>query len=165
MYLKAYSQSISALRGEEFWEFTSACELLPPEMPTALRGRPKRLRRREEWEGGTQNKGQANMSQVHDVPDLQKYRGGKVMHCSLCKKPGHKKTTLNKQSGTCRPKLPVRRPAAPGVVIKDPIPTPKTTPDLNDVLKKNKDKVSETSCTKRKDKPYWMTNCLRKKKP
>ncbi|KAL1809540.1 hypothetical protein ACET3Z_026530 [Daucus carota] len=119
--------------------------------------------------------------------------GGKVMHCSLCKKPGHKKTTcatrhdqqrnaqqgndaqaentydqnttVNKQSGTCRPKLPVRRPAAPGVVIKDPIPTPKTTPDLNDVLKKNKGKVSETSCTKRKDRPYWMTNCLRKKKP
>lgn len=59
MYMKSYSISLSALRGEDFWEEKNMAPMLPPDMPKKLRGRPKRLRRREEWEGCRQNRSQA----------------------------------------------------------------------------------------------------------
>lgn len=48
MYMKTYSTSLKALRGEDFWEFSDKAHMLPPDMPKKLKGRPKRLRRRED---------------------------------------------------------------------------------------------------------------------
>ncbi|XP_074366455.1 uncharacterized protein LOC141707283 [Apium graveolens] len=51
MYMKSYNQSLQALRGEDFREMTDKAVMFPPDIPKKLRGRPKRLRRREHWEG------------------------------------------------------------------------------------------------------------------
>ncbi|XP_074342344.1 uncharacterized protein LOC141679870 [Apium graveolens] len=85
MYMKSYNQTLQALRGEDFWEMTDKAVMLPPDIPKKLRGRPKRLRRREHWEGGSQSKS------TEGVPGLQKLTSGKKMHCSLCRQAGHKK--------------------------------------------------------------------------
>lgn len=47
-YIRSYSYSIEAIAGEEYWEETSTEQLLPPKIPKKSRGRPQRLRRREE---------------------------------------------------------------------------------------------------------------------
>lgn len=94
-YLKAYSTSIPALRGMDFWEMHETAALLPPDMPKTVRGRPKRLRRREAWEGGNQNK-----TKVHkepEVPGIQRYNGGRIIHCSYCGVAGHKRPTCSKR--------------------------------------------------------------------
>lgn len=94
-YLKAYVTSIPALKGMEYWEMHDYELLLPPDMPKTLRGRPKRLRRREAWEGGNQNK-----TQVHkepEVPGVQRYSAGRIIHCSYCGVAGHKRPTCSKR--------------------------------------------------------------------
>lgn len=48
LFLEAYKHPLPALKGEDFWEVHSTEEMLPPDMPKKLRGRPKKLRRREE---------------------------------------------------------------------------------------------------------------------
>ncbi|KAK1373632.1 hypothetical protein POM88_029825 [Heracleum sosnowskyi] len=59
-----------ALKGEDFWEFQSTEPLLPPDIPKKLRGRPKKLRRREDWEGeivekeGHQGEGSNNKPKI-----------------------------------------------------------------------------------------------------
>ena len=58
-------------------------------MPKKLSGRPKRLRRRENWEGESQSRSQAKGINV--VKGLQKMTSGKTMHCSDCRQSGHKK--------------------------------------------------------------------------
>ena len=47
MYLEAYKHSLTAVKGEEFWESHSYDEMLPPVMPRKLGGRPKKQRRKE----------------------------------------------------------------------------------------------------------------------
>ncbi|XP_074378168.1 uncharacterized protein LOC141719692 [Apium graveolens] len=66
LYLRAYGHSIEALRGEDFWELHNTAEMLPPDMPKKLRGRPKKMRRREEWEDGTQSR-----SKTQDAAEQQ----------------------------------------------------------------------------------------------
>lgn len=87
MYLKAYSYSLGALRGEDFWEVTDKAPMLPPDMPKKLRGRPKKLRRREAWEDASANRSKSK----NVVQGLQKMTSGKKMHCSNCRQAGHKK--------------------------------------------------------------------------
>lgn len=87
LYLASYNQSLEAINGEEFWEIFLTDELIPPDIPKKLRGRPKKLRRREHWEGG--HRSQA--SQVQGGPLLQMYSNKRVMHYSLCRQSGHNK--------------------------------------------------------------------------
>ncbi|XP_074336565.1 uncharacterized protein LOC141673723 [Apium graveolens] len=49
-YLATYKFSLEAIKGEEYWDFHSTETMLPPDIPKKLRGRPKKMRRREEWE-------------------------------------------------------------------------------------------------------------------
>lgn len=88
-YLAAYSHSLEAIKGEEYWEIHSTDELLPPDIPKKLRGRPKRLRRKEQWEGG--NRSQA-MPNIVDGPVIQRFSNKRTMHCSLCGDSSHRKT-------------------------------------------------------------------------
>lgn len=46
-YLATYQYFLEAMKGEEYKDFHSSEELLPPDIPKKLRGRPKKLRRRE----------------------------------------------------------------------------------------------------------------------
>ncbi|XP_074338221.1 uncharacterized protein LOC141676467 [Apium graveolens] len=82
-YLESYKNSLGALKSEEFWETHSTEEILPPYIPKKLRGRPKKQRRRETWEGGSRSRS----SQV-----VQRFPSGKKMHCSLCRQPEHRRT-------------------------------------------------------------------------
>ena len=85
-YLNSYAFPLQALKGIDFWDYHEEVEvLLPPEIPKKLRGRPKRLRRREEWEGGTQGKKDSTVEQV------QRWSGKRVHHCSNCRKTGHRR--------------------------------------------------------------------------
>ncbi|XP_017257144.1 uncharacterized protein LOC108226663 isoform X2 [Daucus carota subsp. sativus] len=94
-YLASYQHSLEAIKGEEFWEVHSTDELLPPDIPKKLRGRPKRLRRREDWEGGNR----IQSSQVKTTgPILQRFSNRRKMHCSLCKSPDHRKSNCPTKS-------------------------------------------------------------------
>lgn len=84
MYLESYKYHLGALKGEEFWESHSTDEMLPPYIPKRLRGRPKKQRRREEWEGGNRSR--------TSVPIIQRFPSGKKMHCSIYRQPGHRCT-------------------------------------------------------------------------
>ncbi|WOH00279.1 hypothetical protein DCAR_0519638 [Daucus carota subsp. sativus] len=84
-YLATYSFPLQALKGIDYWDYHSDEELLPPEIPKKLRGRPKRLRRREEWEGGTQGKRDNKDERV------QRWSGKRVQKCSKCGKTGHRR--------------------------------------------------------------------------
>lgn len=89
-YLQSYIYPLEALKGEDFWEFQSNESLLPPDIPKKLRGRPKKLRRREDWEGGNRTRSsQITASQVGF--EVQRFDGRRVMHCSLCGEAGHRK--------------------------------------------------------------------------
>ncbi|KAK1400714.1 hypothetical protein POM88_000319 [Heracleum sosnowskyi] len=87
-YLQSYSQPLEAIKGDEFWEFQTTDPLLPPDIPKKLRGRPKKLRRREEWEGG--NRIRASQP-IHQGSDILRYTTTRVMHCSVCGATGHRK--------------------------------------------------------------------------
>ena len=54
-----YNYSLEAIKGEEFLKIYSTNELLPPDIPKKVRGRPKKLRRREQWEGGNRSQDQS----------------------------------------------------------------------------------------------------------
>ena len=84
-YLASYSYPLQALKGVDYWEFYGEDVMLPPEIPKKLRGRPKRLRRKEEWEGGTQGK------KGNTEEKVQRWSSKRVQHCSNCKKAGHRK--------------------------------------------------------------------------
>ncbi|KAL8112935.1 hypothetical protein AgCh_020304 [Apium graveolens] len=84
--MASYSFPLEALKGEEFWEIHSTEELLPPDLPKKLRGRPKRMRRKESWEGG--NRSQTSQS----GPILQRYSNKRIMHCSTCGQATHRKS-------------------------------------------------------------------------
>ncbi|XP_074357152.1 uncharacterized protein LOC141696904 [Apium graveolens] len=88
-YLASYNFSIEAVKGEEYWNYYSEEPLLPPELPKKLRGRPKRLRRREEWESGSARVKNKNI--ISDVPQVQRYSSGRIQHGSICRQRGHRK--------------------------------------------------------------------------
>ncbi|WOH12857.1 hypothetical protein DCAR_0832366 [Daucus carota subsp. sativus] len=148
-YLTTYSYSLEALKGEDYWEVQPTEKLLPPVIPKKLRGRPKRLRRKEGWEGGTSR--QTRICQI-DTTQVQRFSQRRIMHCSICRKSGHRKTkcplksvdqeTRNAQSegenaqsvhegnrqcgdqNARRSKLPIRKGTAKGAVL---VSTPETT--------------------------------------
>lgn len=41
-YLETYKYSLGALRGQDYWQVHSTDEMLPPNIPAKLRGRPKK---------------------------------------------------------------------------------------------------------------------------
>lgn len=88
MYLKAYNFLLHVLRGQNIWDLTDKAPMLPPGMPKNLRGRPKKLRMREDWEGesGSRRKGV-----TVSVQGLQKMTSCKKMDCGNYRKAGHKK--------------------------------------------------------------------------
>ncbi|KAL8144883.1 hypothetical protein AgCh_003185 [Apium graveolens] len=92
-FMAFYSFPLEALKGEEFWEIHSTGELLPPDLPKKLRGRPKRMRRKESWEGG--NRSQTSQS----GPILQRYSNKRIMHCSTCGQATHRKSNCPNKNG------------------------------------------------------------------
>lgn len=94
-YLATYSYPLEALKGEEYWDFYDAEELLPPPIPKKLRGRPKKMRRREEWEGGSRSQAQPAPGVI-----LQRFSNKRVMHCSRCRQAGHRVSKCPKENAT-----------------------------------------------------------------
>ena len=84
-----YNYSLEAIKGEEFLKIYSTNELLPPDIPKKVRGRPKKLRRREQWEGGNRSQAQ---SQPVEGPVIQRFSNRRVMHCALCREIGHNRS-------------------------------------------------------------------------
>lgn len=76
-YLKCYNHLLEP--DNNFWEETPYENMLPPPITRKLRGRPQRLRRREQWESEN-NPGRIT-------------RRGRIMHCTKCRQPGHNKST------------------------------------------------------------------------
>ena len=139
-YLAAYKHSLEAMKGEEYWDFHGGEIMLPPDIPKRLRGRPKKLRRREAWEGGSRSQTAPSQGVL-----LQRFSNKRVMHCSNCGDASHrlaKCPTMGKDSATTpteatkknetptgakrkatkevrRQKLKPRK-AQPGIVIREP---------------------------------------------
>ncbi|XP_074346686.1 uncharacterized protein LOC141685490 [Apium graveolens] len=84
-YLATYQYSLEAMKGEEYWDFHAIEELLPPDIPKKLRGRPKKLRRREAWERGSRSQATPSQGVI-----LQRFSNKRVMHCSNCRQEGHR---------------------------------------------------------------------------
>ncbi|KAK1355133.1 hypothetical protein POM88_048389 [Heracleum sosnowskyi] len=84
-YLATYKYSLEAMKGEEYWDFHGGETMLPPDIPKKLRGRPKKLRRREAWEGGTRSATQPSQGVI-----LQRFSNKRIMHCSNCGDAGHR---------------------------------------------------------------------------
>ncbi|KAK1401206.1 hypothetical protein POM88_000811 [Heracleum sosnowskyi] len=80
-FMRTYSYSLEPIKGEAFGEDVEGDNVLPPLIVKKLRGRPKKLRRREGWEGSVTSGKKVRMS----------YRG-RVMHCGICKQTGHNKS-------------------------------------------------------------------------
>lgn len=83
-YMRCYSHCLEVLRGSPFWEEVEGDDVLPPPIVKQVRGRPKKQRRREGWEGRDGTASRGNMARLT--------RQGKIMHCSNCKKRGHNRT-------------------------------------------------------------------------
>ncbi|XP_074352513.1 uncharacterized protein LOC141691646 [Apium graveolens] len=63
-YMKAYSHCLEVIRGEPFWEEVDGDTIMPPPRMKTLRGRPKRQRRREGWEGSVNRGGNSKLSEL-----------------------------------------------------------------------------------------------------
>ena len=61
-YFRYYSHCVDVIRGEEFWEDVEGHIILPPLIVKELRGRPKKMRRREGWEGVVSNGKKARLN-------------------------------------------------------------------------------------------------------
>lgn len=79
-YMQTYSYCLDVIRGEDFWEDVQGDEVLPPLIVKKLKGRPKKMRRREGWEGVVSSDKKIRVSY-----------SGRKMHCGLCRKEGHKR--------------------------------------------------------------------------
>lgn len=79
-YVQTYSYCLDVIRGEDFWEDVDGDEILPPLIVKKLKGRPKKMRRREGWEGVVSSGRKTRVSYT-----------GRKMHCGLCRKEGHKR--------------------------------------------------------------------------
>lgn len=77
--MMAYSNCLEIINGEEFWDDVMGDTILPPMIKKQLRGRPKKQRRREGWEGSVSNGKCVRMS----------YKG-RIMHCGYCRSAEHK---------------------------------------------------------------------------
>lgn len=96
-YLTSYSFPLQALKGIDYWDYYDEEVLLPPDIPKKLRGKPKKLRRREEWEGGTQG------NTDNTVEKVQRWSSKRVQHCSKCRKTGHRRTKCPDLQGESSP--------------------------------------------------------------
>lgn len=79
-YMRTYSYCLDVIRGEDFWEDVEGDLILPPIIKKQLKGRPKKMRRREGWEGVVSSGKKTRIS----------YEGRK-MHCGLCRAEGHRR--------------------------------------------------------------------------
>lgn len=102
-YMKTYSHCLEVLRGSPFWEETEGDIIFPPPMMKQLRGRPKKQRRRERWEG----KGREGSVSKGKFSKLTKV--GRVMHCTLCRNKGHNKSNCPTMSQGGVQKPPQKR--------------------------------------------------------
>lgn len=147
--------------------------MLPPDVPTKLRGRPKKLRRREQWEGGNRSRSSQNTSQI---PALQKYTKGKKMHCGSCGKQGHRRNKCptrpqeseegnggNRVNLNFRAKLPVRR-SLPGVMIREPNQNPHPTHSYQTQNANSRKGKEKFVVRRRNERPYWLVEQSGRKK-
>ncbi|KAK1363518.1 hypothetical protein POM88_039079 [Heracleum sosnowskyi] len=79
-YMRCYSHCLDVIRGEDFWEDVEGDPILPPLIVKQLRGRPKKMRRREGWEGIVSSGKKTRVKAT-----------GRKMHCGLCRMEGHKR--------------------------------------------------------------------------
>ncbi|KAK1378082.1 hypothetical protein POM88_024826 [Heracleum sosnowskyi] len=99
-YMRCYSYCLDVIRGEDFWEDVEGDLILPPMIVKQLRGRPKKMRRREGWEGV-----------VSSGKKVRLRYSGRKMHCSLCTKEGHRNDKCpDKHMYPVPPKSTKRRP-------------------------------------------------------
>ncbi|KAL8098301.1 hypothetical protein AgCh_031170 [Apium graveolens] len=96
-YIETYKYSLGALRGQDYWKIHSTDEMLPPDIPAKLRGRPKKLRRREGWEGGSRSRS-SQPALAQQGSNIQRFNSRRIMHCSICGKTGHRKNKCTQQS-------------------------------------------------------------------
>ncbi|KAK1364691.1 hypothetical protein POM88_040252 [Heracleum sosnowskyi] len=79
-YMRCYSHCLDVIRGEDFWEDVEGDPILPPLIVKQLRGRPKKMRRREGWEGIVSSGKKTRVKTT-----------SRKMHCGLCRMEGHKR--------------------------------------------------------------------------
>lgn len=72
--------------------------ILPPVIVKKLRGRPKKLRRREGWEGGSSGKKQKMSS-----------KGLRKMHCGICREEGHNRSKCPNKPENYQPPQPKQK--------------------------------------------------------
>ncbi|KAL8149177.1 hypothetical protein AgCh_006260 [Apium graveolens] len=96
-YLKTYKYSLGALRGQDYWKIYSNDEMLPPDIPAKLRGRLKKLRRREGWEGRSRSRS-SQPALAQQGSNIQRFNSRRIMHCNICGKTGHRKNKCTQQS-------------------------------------------------------------------
>lgn len=65
--------------------------MLPPDNPVKLWGRPKKLRRKEEWEGGSRTRSSHQERVTDHVPNIERFGARRIIHGSICRKEGHRK--------------------------------------------------------------------------
>ncbi|XP_074370513.1 uncharacterized protein LOC141711742 [Apium graveolens] len=125
MYLASYNFSIEAVKGEEYWNYYSEEPLLPPELPKKLWGRPKRLRRREEWESGSARRGHRKNKCPTISAGANAGIGGENTHGQNHATQGQMDENVqgqaagNSKVGITRPKLVVRRSKTKGLPIDE----------------------------------------------
>ncbi|KAL6581491.1 hypothetical protein OROMI_007414 [Orobanche minor] len=83
-YMKTHSNGLEVLRGSPLWEEVAGGTISPPPIMKQLRGRPKKQRRREGWEGREKSISKGKFSRMTRVD--------RVMHCGLCRKKGHNRS-------------------------------------------------------------------------
>nr|XP_017221405.1 PREDICTED: uncharacterized protein LOC108198146 [Daucus carota subsp. sativus] len=91
-YMRCYSYTLEALKGEEFWDDVEGDVVLPPLIVKKLRGRPKKLRRREGWEGSVSSGKKLRMAYT-----------GRVMHCGICREKGHNRSAYPSKTSDHQP--------------------------------------------------------------
>lgn len=97
-YLRTYSYTLEPIKGEDFWDDVEGEVVLPPVIVKQLRGRPKKLRRREGWEGSTSSGKKVRMVST-----------GRVMHCGICREKGHNRGVCPNKPANYQPPQPKKR--------------------------------------------------------
>ncbi len=83
-----YGNLIHPIRSADQWEDMGHNPIKPPNHVVVKRGRPKKKRRREQGEPECTNKMR---------------KTGMLVHCSICKQPGHNKTTCKGKGSSSAP--------------------------------------------------------------
>lgn len=97
-YMKTYSYRLEVIKGEEYWEDVEGDTILPHVIIKKLRGRPKKLRRREGCEGGSSGKKQKMSS-----------KGLRKMHCGICREEGHNRSKCPNKPENYQPPQPKQK--------------------------------------------------------